>query len=80
MFWEEFLSRLSHGATEGGAMNHTRNQLEAALRTKRSTEAIELILEVSTYNRHILIHSSCICVLIGPPIFGQDALCMYIRF
>ena len=49
MFWEEFLSRLSQGAAvaEGGAVSHTRNQLEAAVRAKRSIEAIELIPEVS---------------------------------
>ena len=46
MFWEEFLSRLGQGAAEGGAVSHTRNQLEAAVRAKRSTEAIELIPEV----------------------------------
>ena len=51
-FWEEFLSRLSKGAAvvEGGAVSHTRNQLEAAVRAKRSIEAIELIPEV------------CVCV------------------
>ena len=31
--WKEFLSRLSQGAAvaEGGAVSHTRNQLEAAV-------------------------------------------------
>ena len=48
VFWEEFLSRLSQGAAVagGGAVSHTRNQLEAAVRAKRSIEAIELIPEV----------------------------------
>ena len=46
MFWEEFLSRLGRGAAGGGSVSHTRNQLEAAVRAKRSTEAIELIPEV----------------------------------
>ena len=78
MFWE-FLYRLSHGAVEGGAVSHTPNQLEAALRTKRSTEATELIPEVCTYNENILVHSFLVCGITGPPIFGQDVLCMYIR-
>ena len=52
MFWEEFLSRLGRGAAGGGAVSHTRNQLEAAVRAKRSTEAIELIPEVC--NGHII--------------------------
>ena len=46
IFWEEFLSRLSQGAVVVGALSHTRNQLEAAVRAKRSIEAIELIPEV----------------------------------
>ena len=48
VFWEEFLSRLSQGAAVAGegAVSHTRNQLEAAVRAKRSIEAIELIPEV----------------------------------
>ena len=39
---------LSQGAAvvEGGALSHTHNQLEAAVRAKRSIEAIELIPEV----------------------------------
>ena len=56
MFWE-FLYRLSHGAAEGGAVSQTPNQLKAALRTKSSTEAIELIPEVCTCNENILVHS-----------------------
>ena len=44
------MSRLSQGAaavTSGGEnVSHTRNQLEAAVRAKRSVEAIELIPEV----------------------------------
>ena len=52
MFWEEFLSRLGQGAAGGGAVSHTRYQLEAAVRAKRSTEAIELIPEVC--NGHII--------------------------
>ncbi|XP_065893587.1 malonyl-CoA decarboxylase, mitochondrial-like isoform X2 [Dysidea avara] len=48
-FWEEFLSRLSQGAAavRSGerSVSHTRNQLEAAVRAKRSIEAIELIPE-----------------------------------
>ena len=78
VFWE-FLYRLSHGAAEGGAVSHTPNQLEAALHTKRSTEATELIPEVCTYNENILVHSFLVCGITGPPIFGQDVLCMYIR-
>ena len=48
MFCEEFLSRLSQGAAvaEEGAVSYTHNQLEAAVRAKRSIEAIELIPEV----------------------------------
>ena len=54
VFWEEFLYWLSHSAAEGAAVSHTPNQLEAALRTKRSTEAIELIPEVCTCNEKFL--------------------------
>ena len=53
VFWE-FLYRLSHGAAEGGVVSHTPNHLEAALRTKSSTEAIELIPEVCTCNEKFL--------------------------
>ena len=53
MCWEEFLSRLGQDAAGGGSVSHTRNQLEAAVRAKRSTEAIELIPEVC--NGHIII-------------------------
>ena len=60
-FWEEFLSRLSQGAAmvEGGALSHTRNQLEAAVCAKRSIEAIELIPEVCI--RHIVLHVYACC-------------------
>ena len=78
VLWE-FLYRLSHGAAEEEAVSHTCNQLEAALRTKRSTEAIELIPEVCTCNENILVHSFLVCGIIGSPIFGQDVLCTYIR-
>ena len=37
----------------GGAVSHTRNQLEAAVSAKRSIEAIELIPEV------------CMCFMFG---------------
>ena len=49
MFWEDFLSRLCHGAAvaEGGAMNHTCYQLEAVVHAKRSIETIELIQGVT---------------------------------
>ena len=49
---KSFLSRLNHGAAvvEGGAVSHTRDKLEAAVRAKRSTEAIELIPEVCMHN------------------------------
>ena len=46
------MSRLSQGAAAvtsasgGENVSHTRNQLEAAVRAKRSVEAIELIPEV----------------------------------
>ena len=56
------MSRLSQGAAvaEGGALSHTRNQLEAAVRAKRSIEAIELIPEVcnDTY-QEIFMYAFC---------------------
>ena len=70
MFWEEFLSRLSQGAAvaEGGAVSHTRNQLETAVRAKRSIEAIELIPEVCNELDYMYVY---MCV-----VEGSSSLCM----
>ena len=49
---------MSQGAVVGGAVGHTRNQLEAAVRAKRSIEAIELIPEVSNVRVYMYVHVS----------------------